>query len=110
VRKFWMVFLFAVAGQFLALPARADSTAPGSACPAAGIIMQTGGPEQMPGRELICDGTVWGLLAEKNTDGTVLHQIGYDPDPCTPEKAGRMRFSSAGLWEYCKGSNPWVAL
>jgi alpha-tubulin suppressor-like RCC1 family protein len=95
--------------SFYAAPSRADETVPGSACTVAGQIQNTGGPEQMPGRDLICDGTVWRILTEKSTSGTSLYQVGYDSGSCTAAKAGRLRYASGtDVWEYCDGSDPWL--
>lgn len=89
--------------------AHAAETVPGSACSISGMIQQTGGPEQLPGQDLICDGTVWRVLSEKITNGTVLSQVGYDSGACVAAKTGRMRYSSAtDVWEYCNGSDPWL--
>jgi hypothetical protein len=93
----------------VAVPAIAQETQPGDACTVAGSIRETGGPEQSPGRILICDGANWNSLKVRNNDGKSLFQVGYDAAACTADKEGRMRFSSAGdpPWEYCDGAD-WV--
>ena len=97
------------ASVFYAHPVRAAETIPGSACSVAGVIQRTGGPEQLPSQDLICDGAVWQLLSEKAINGTTLSQVGYDSGTCNAAKAGRLRYASAtDAWEYCDGSDPWL--
>lgn len=100
------VFLFFISFIFLfPVSARAAETQPGDACPTAGLIRDTGGPEQIPSRLLICNGTVWKTLEERTTDGKGLFQVNSDSGACNSDKQGRLRYTSAtDIWEYCSGS------
>lgn len=83
----------------------AAETQPGDACTVAGAVQETGGPEQLPGRVLICDGATWKSLNERTNDGKSLFQVGGDTGSCTADKQGRLRYTSASdIWEYCTGS------
>lgn len=102
-------FVFALLIVFISAPARADETVPGSACTVAGQVNTTGGPEQIPARTLICDGTVWKILKEVTVTGRSLTQVGNDTGSCTADKVGRMRYNeTTDIWEYCDGSDPWL--
>lgn len=95
----------AVLTVLAAAPAHAAETQPGAACTAAGLIQQTGGPEQIPARLLICDGANWQTLAEQGTDGRMLVQFGNDTGTCTAAKTGRLKFVGGSTpWYYCDGS------
>ncbi|WP_177326136.1 DUF1566 domain-containing protein [Pseudomonas sp. G5(2012)] len=100
------IFLFFM--SFISLfpvSVRAAETQPGDACPTAGLIRDTGGPEQIPGMVLICNGTVWKMLEERATDGKSLFQVNSDSGACDSDKQGRLRYTSASdTWEYCSGS------
>ena len=88
-----------------AVYALAAETQPGNACATAGLIQQTGGPEQIPARLLICDGANWQTLAEQGTDGRMLVQFGNDTGTCTAAKTGRLKFVGGSTpWYYCDGS------
>lgn len=100
------IFLFFMSFIFLfPASARAAETQPGDACPTAGLIRDTGGPEQIPGMVLVCNGTVWKMLEERATDGKSLFQVNSDSGACNSDKQGRLRYTSAtDTWEYCSGS------
>lgn len=90
---------------YMVAPARAAEVQPGDACTVAGQVMETGGPEQIPGRVLVCNGATWKTVREQATDGKVLFQVNSDPGACNSDKQGRLRYTSASdVWEYCTGS------
>jgi hypothetical protein len=90
----------------LIVPARAQETAPGDSCATAGMTRDTGGPEQMPRRMLICDGTAWQNALEQDMSGKSLFQVGNDTGACSTDKTGRLRFDATGHeWNYCDGSD-----
>ncbi|AEP10666.1 conserved hypothetical protein [Micavibrio aeruginosavorus ARL-13] len=88
--------------------AYAQEEQPGSACTPSGKIVVTGGPEQMPRRVMICNGSTWRTFMEQNTDGKSLFQVDNDTGSCTAAKEGRLRFNdSTNLWSYCR-SGSWT--
>lgn len=90
---------------YMVAPARAAEVQPGDACTVAGQVMETGGPEQIPGRVLVCNGTTWKTVRENTVDGKILFQVNSDPGACNSDKQGRLRYTSASdIWEYCTGS------
>lgn len=89
----------------LPLRAQAQETQPGDACSTAGMVRGTGGPGQVPGIILVCNGTTWKAVETFTTDGKSLFQVNSDSGSCTTDKQGRLRYTSASdLWEYCTGS------
>ncbi|WP_435640802.1 hypothetical protein [Micavibrio aeruginosavorus] len=94
--------------SFFPIPALAAETQPGDSCSINGEVRNTGGPEQIPRRTLICNGTTWQTLVEQTSAGKTLLQIDNDAGSCTTAKTGRMRYTGGTPpWEYCDGSN-WV--
>ncbi|WP_235067794.1 tail fiber domain-containing protein [Micavibrio aeruginosavorus] len=95
--------------SFYATPVHAAEAQPGDACTTNGAVQNTGGPEQMPRRTLICNGTTWQNALEQTTAGASLFQIGNDTGSCTTAKLGRIRYNGTSTWEYCNGTT-WAGL
>lgn len=108
-RRFVLLALASAALFVLPQSAYAQEAQPGDACTTNGAVRSTGGPEQMPRRMLICNGTTWQSALEQTTAGASLLQIGNDTGSCTTAKLGRMRYNGTSTWEYCNGST-WTAL
>ncbi len=108
-RRFVLFALASAALFVLPQSAYAQEAQPGDACTTNGAVRSTGGPEQMPRRMLICNGTTWQSALEQTTAGASLLQIGNDTGSCTTAKLGRMRYDGTSTWEYCNGST-WTAL
>lgn len=108
-RRFVLLALASAALFVLPQSAYAQEAQPGDACTTNGAVRSTGGPEQMPRRMLICNGTTWQSALEQTTAGASLLQIGNDTGSCTTAKLGRMRYNGTSTWEYCNGS-AWAAL
>ncbi|WP_158497198.1 tail fiber domain-containing protein [Micavibrio aeruginosavorus] len=108
-RRFVLLALASAALFILPQSAYAQEAQPGDACTTNGAVRSTGGPEQMPRRMLICNGTTWQSALEQSTAGASLLQIGNDAGSCTTAKLGRMRYDGTSTWEYCNGST-WAAL
>ncbi|AEP10664.1 tail fiber domain-containing protein [Micavibrio aeruginosavorus] len=108
-RRFVLLALASAALFVLPQSAYAQEAQPGDACTTNGAVRSTGGPEQMPRRMLICNGTTWQSALEQTTAGASLLQIGNDTGSCTTAKLGRMRYNGTSTWEYCNGST-WAAL
>ncbi|AEP10671.1 tail fiber domain-containing protein [Micavibrio aeruginosavorus] len=89
-----------------ATPAHAEAQ-PGDACTINGAVQETGGPEQMPRRTLICNGTTWQNALEQTSAGASLFQVGNDTGSCTAAKLGRIRYNGSTTWEFCNGSS-WI--
>ncbi|AEP08465.1 hypothetical protein MICA_118 [Micavibrio aeruginosavorus ARL-13] len=102
------IFLWALL-SFFPIPALAAEAQPGDSCSVNGEVRQTGGPEQIPSRTLICNGTTWQNALEQSTAGTSLLQIGNDATSCTTEKLGRLRYNGVSTWSFCNGT-AWVSM
>jgi hypothetical protein len=59
------------------------------------------------GLTLVCDGGTFVLNTEITGTKTLL-QIGNDPNACTSDKEGRLRYDPGGdTWEYCDSAGNW---
>ncbi|AEP10670.1 tail fiber domain-containing protein [Micavibrio aeruginosavorus] len=105
-RLFVLSTLSVLAFSVHASPAHAEAQ-PGDACTINGAVQETGGPEQMPRRTLICNGTTWQNALEQTTAGASLFQVGNDTGSCTAAKLGRIRYNGSATWEFCNGSS-WI--
>lgn len=108
-RRFVLLALASAALFILPQSAYAQEAQPGDACTTNGAVRSTGGPEQMPRRMLICNGTTWQSALEQTTAGASLLQIGNDTGSCTTAKLGRMRYNGTSTWDYCNGTS-WATL
>ncbi|WP_435640596.1 tail fiber domain-containing protein [Micavibrio aeruginosavorus] len=108
-RLFVLSTLSVLALSFNAVSALAAEAQPGDACAINGAVQETGGPEQMPRRTLICNGTTWQNALEQTTAGASLLQIGNDAGSCTTAKLGRIRYNGSATWDFCNGTS-WVNL
>lgn len=106
-RLFILSSLSVLAVCFSTAPAHAAEAQPGDACTTNGAVQNTGGPEQMPRRTLICNGTTWQNALEQTTAGASLFQVGNDTGSCTAAKLGRIRYNGSATWEFCNGSS-WI--
>lgn len=102
------IFLIIILSFFLLVnETQAQEAQPGAACSGAGTSSWTGGPEQIPGRLLICNGSTWQSAQETANTGRTLFQNDYDSGTCDSSKDGRLRYDSAGnAWHYCY-NNSW---
>lgn len=98
------IFLCALALSS-ASPSWAAGEQPGGACTAAGQVVRTSGPDQIPYRTLVCNGSTWTLSDERTTTGRSLFRVGNDAAACDATKLGRLRFNtSTDKWSYCHAS------